>query len=1087
MKLRLPLLLAVLALAFSAAPATAAPAPAWRVHSIALPTNFAPGSTGSDSYEVTIENAGGTSTNGDSLTLTDTLPAGLTVTSLRLPLPNASPSVAGFEKNAATFCGTIGTEVQTVTCTIPAELASRKPALLGPSEHLALVIQVAVPPNAAGVLTNFARVQGGGAPAGEATSQNPVSEAPAVSGFEAFQASLDDETGTSVFQAGAHPYQYSTYFSINTQPAPGGSHSTLVPAGGDVKDIEVELPPGLVGNPTAAARCTIQRFNASETIKAPAEGSSSYIVNECPNGSAVGLVAIQQLEGEGQVLSAALYNLVPPPGMPAQFGFRISGAYFYIDTSVRTGSDYGITATLRNVSEIKRITAAAVTIWGTPAANSHDEVRGNCAYPFAEYRPFNSLGSCPAGIAATPFLRLPTSCTTPMTQTMSFDTWVAPGSFVSEDSPTPPARNCASLAFSPSITSRPQVTSADSPSGLSFNLHIPQSDDPEVLATADLRDIAVTLPAGLSVNPSSASGLVGCTSAQVELHGPNPAACPQAAKVGAVEVRTPLLDHPLDGAVYVAAQGDNPFGSLLAIYVTAYDPVSGVVLKLPGRVELDEQTGQITTRFTENPQLPFEDLSVELFEGPRAPLRTPARCGAYSTSAVLNPWSAPESGPPATRSDAFSISSGPGGGPCPSGAPAISLAAGVQTPIAGSYTPFVMRLSREDGSAEISAVELATPKGLLARLAGIPYCSAAAITQAQGRLHLRGGAEELASPSCPAASRVGAITVGAGAGPTPFYAGGQAYLAGPYKGAPLSLVAIVPAVAGPFDLGVVTNRIALHIDPQSAQVTAVSDPFPTILSGIPLDTRDIRIALDRPEFIRAPTSCAPTSVRGVASGPSGSAAASDRFQVGGCKGLDFKPKLSLALDGGTKRNQHPALKSVITYPKGEYANIAKAAVTLPASEFIDQAHIGNPCVRPDFAAEKCPKLSILGRAKAWSPLLDKPLEGKVYFRSNGGERALPDIVLDLKGQIHVVVVGFVDAAHKKGSEVSRLRTTFAQVPDAPVSRFVLELKGGKEGLLVNSGNLCKVPNRALVKLTAQSGKTYDTEPAVANNCGKKAR
>jgi hypothetical protein len=1039
---------------------------------------------GEDGYEVAIENVGGGSTNGELLTLTDTLPAGLTVTSLRLPLPNPGGS-QGPKELAATYCKTSGGEVQTVTCTIPTELNGAKPALLGPNEHLAVVIQVAVPPGAAGFLVNFARVEGGGAPSAQTSSQNPVSGAPASPGFEAFEAGLADEAGAPVFQAGAHPYQYSTYFAINTQAAPTGSHSPFVPAGGDVKDIEVQLPPGLVGNPTAAARCSIQKFNASRGLSPPGTGAS-YNVNECPDGSAIGLVAVQQIEGAGGMVSAALYNLVPPPGMPALFGFHVAGAYFYIDTSVRTGADYGITASLHNITEIKRITAAAVTIWGTPAAASHDKLRGACAYPFGEYRPFDSLGSCAAGVSAIPFLRLPTSCATPLTQTMRFDTWVAPGSFVSQDSPAPPARNCASLPFQPTIAARPQVTSADSPTGLGFNLHIPQSDDPETLATADLRDIAVTLPAGLNINPSSASGLAGCSSAQIELHGPNPAACPEAAKVGTVEVRTPLLDHPIDGAVYVAAQGDNPFGSLLAIYVTADDPVSGVVLKLAGQVELDEQTGQITTRFTENPQLPFEDLGVEFFAGPRAPLRTPASCGSYSTTATLTPWSAPESGPPTTQSDAFAISSGPDGGPCPTGATEISLSAGVQTPIAGSYTPFVMRLSREDASGEIFAVNLTTPQGLLARLAGVPYCSAEAIAQAEGRDHLGGGAEELASPSCPAASRVGSVSVGAGAGPTPLFVDGQVYLAGPYKGAPLSLVAIVPAVAGPFDLGAVTNRIALHVDPQTTQVSAISDRFPTILSGIPLDTRDIRIALDRAEFIRAPTSCAPTAVQATADGPSGSASASDRFQVGGCKGLDFSPKLAIKLTGKTKRTGNPAVRAVLRQAPGQ-AGIAAVTTVLPPSEFIDNAHINNPCTRVQFNAGACPPKSILGHAKAWSPLIDEPLEGPVYFRSNGGERELPDLVAALHGQIDVNLVGFIDSVKKKGAAISRVRTRFANIPDAPVSKFVLELKGGKEGLLENSTDLCRRKQIVTIKMAAQNGKTHNSTVPAQTSCAKKRK
>jgi hypothetical protein len=1076
--------LASVLFAASGQAAAGAPAPSWRIHSTPVPTNFVPGTSGQAFYEIVAENGGGTSTNGGPLTLSDTLPAGVTVSSLSFFLPSIERRK---ENEAATFCETASVGgIETVTCTVPSELAGFTPSILSPSEQVSMLVKLMVPPTAAGTLVNFARIQGGGAPAAQVASQNAVSGTPAGSGFEAFQAALSDPLGQPVEQAGSHPFQYSTFFALNTKPTPPGTVSPFVPAGGDVKNIEVKLPPGLIGNPMAATRCTNQQFNASETVfPKPVNGvtGSSYIANECPNGSAIGLVVIQQLEGISQTLSAPLYNLVPPPGEPAQLGFRISGASFYIDTSVRTGSDYGITASLHGVSEIRRITGAAVTIWGTPAAASHDSLRGTCLYPFAEYRPLNSLGSCSAGIAPKPFLRLPTSCTTPLTQIMSFDTWNNPGAFVSESSPAGPAVECGRIDYSPSISSRPQVTTADSSSGLAFNLHVPQPELPEGLGTADLKDISVTLPAGVSVNPSSASGLVGCSPGQIELHGPNPAACPEASKIGSVEVHTPLLDHPVKGGVYVATQGDNPFGSLVAIYVAAYDPATGVVLKLAGNVSLDQVTGQITARFTENPQLPFEDLTVEFFNGPRGSLRTPARCGTYTTGTQLTPWSSPESGPDATPSDSFPISSGPGGGPCPNGNTSIGLSAGVQTPIGGTYSPFLTRITREDGSGEIASVDVSAPKGLLAKLAGISYCSPAGIAQAEGRNHLGGGGQESSSPSCPSTSRVGTITVGAGAGPSPYYTGGQVYLAGPYKGAPLSLVAIVPAVAGPFDLGVVTDRIALNVDPETTQVSAVSDPFPTILSGIPLDVRDIRLNLDRPEFALAPTNCTAGSVRATAHGNGGDATASDRFQVGACRGLDYSPKLAISLSGGTTRAKNPALKAVLTQPAGQ-ANISSVSVVLPPNEFIDNRHISNPCTRVEFSAGKCPAKSILGTATAYSPLLEKPLTGPIYFRSNGGERELPDLLVALRGQIDVNLLGFIDSVKVKGREVRSVRTRFQTVPDAPVSKFVLQLKGGKKGLLQNSQNLCKGKNHAKIRMTGQNGKTHDFNPAVQVSCGK---
>jgi hypothetical protein len=320
------------------------------------------------------------------------------------------------------------------------------------------------------------------------------------------------------------------------------------------------------------------------------------------------------------------------------------------------------------------------------------------------------------------------------------------------------------------------------------------------------------------------------------------------------------------------------------------------------------------------------------------------------------------------------------------------------------------------------------------------------------------------------------VTAGAGAGPSPFYVGGKLYLAGPYKGAPISLVVIIPAVAGPFDLGTVVNRVAANIDPETAQVRAVADPLPTILAGIPVDTRDLRVNLDRPNFTLAPTSCEPKSVGATVTGTQGqSTTVSNRFQLGGCNKLKFGPKISLTLKGGTKRSDFPAFKAVVTYPqKGAYANTAKASVGLPHSEFLEQSHFRTICTRVQFAANACPKGAIYGKARAFTPLLDKPLEGPVYLRSSSNP--LPDLVLDLRGQIHAVAVGRVDS-HNGG-----IRTRFETVPDAPLSKVIVEMQGGKKGLFVNSRNICKHVNKATVKFTGQNGKVSEERPVLKDSC-----
>jgi len=443
----------------------------------------------------------------------------------------------------------------------------------------------------------------------------------------------------------------------------------------------------------------------------------------------------------------------------------------------------------------------------------------------------------------------------------------------------------------------------------------------------------------------------------------------------------------------------------------------------------------------------------------------------------------------------FKISSGANGGACSASEAQLpakpTLEAGSTTPLAGMYAPFIFRIKRADGEQRIRALTATLPSGLLARLAGIPYCSDAAIAIAASRTQEGAGALENASPSCPSASQIGIVNVAAGAGSQPYYVQGKAYLAGPYKGAPLSVEIITPAIAGPFDLGSVALRTALYVNESTAQVRAVADPLPTILYGIPLDVRTISLQIDRREFTLNPTNCQSKSVGATITTISGATAAlSNHFAVGGCRGLAFKPSLKLAFTGQTKRTGFPAIKAVLTQPKGQNANVSGATVILPKGMLIANAHINNPCTRVQFNSgtlpgEGCPTKSILGTAKAWTPLLEKPEIGKVYFRSNGGERELPDMVVALRGTVPLQLLGFIDSVGRKNAEVRRVRSRFLNLPDAPVSRFELKLDGGKKGLLQNSKNLCKTGNRAKFQLDGQNGKTYDTEPKVEVNCRKK--
>lgn len=696
-------------------------------------------------------------------------------------------------------------------------------------------------------------------------------------------------------------------------------------------------------------------------------------------------------------------------------------------------------------------------------------------------------------------------------------------------SPAPAITGCDQVPFHPDITLAPTKQGGasnqetDSPSGLDVDLTIPQNGLPfnpppegssqveieqyvsdaaaywhsdQGLATSHLQSTTVTLPEGMTLNPAAADGQGACTTQQMGLTTTTsvtppairfnnaPVSCPDSSKVGEVEVQTPLLkeeDWP-KGDVYLAKQGDNPFHSDFAIYIVVESPERGVVVKLAGQVEPDPSTGRVKTTFAENPQLPFSKFKLRFKAGPRAPLATPTTCGTHTSANSLTPYSAPSS--PVEVDDPFEITSSPAGG-CPTTKQqrpfSLGFAAGSSEIVAGASSPFTVRLTRPDGDQELDRVEVTTPEGLLAKLAGVPYCPESGIARAASRTATGDGVKEQGDPSCPAASRVGTTTIGAGAGRSPIFVKGNVYLAGPYKGAPVSLAFIVPAVAGPFDLGVQVVRTALQINPKTAQVTAASDQIPQILRGIPLRLRDVRVDIDRPGFTINPTDCSEQQVSGKVFGASGAVAnVSNRFQVAECTRLGFKPSLKLQLFGSPKRGKYQRLKATLTARAGD-ANIAFASVALPHSEFLAQEHIRTVCTRVQFAAEQCPAASIYGQAMAISPLLDQPLSGPVYLRSS--DNPLPDLVAALKGPdnqpVKVELVGRTDSVH------GGIRNTFDLVPDAPVSKFTLEMQGGKKSLIVNSRNVCSSVQRATAKFLGQNGRKYEFRPPVTNPACKK--
>jgi hypothetical protein len=925
--------------------------------------------------------------------------------------------------------------------------------------------------------------------------------------IESFTSRTTDATEVDYTAAGGHPFQNATEFALT---------------GGELKDAGVDLPIGFFGNPAASPRCPIGQIDYPD------------IHSQCPSGSRVGVVYFNDS-------ALPLYNVRPDRGYPAQFVFRLAGTQvsLYVISHPRSES-YGLTVGAIDATRIQ------IHSFGTAFCGYGVEGDGVPVGPIGEEtipNPFRCKS--PSSFAEAPFLTNPIDCSDAAPAwKLAVDSWESAGgrlpnglpdlsdpNWKTATEPALPVTGCDALTFDPTIAIKPlQETAgpfqADQPSGLVVDLDFPQVNDPtdpnatvdsSLPQTPEPKDITVKLPAGLSISPSSADGLGACSDQaadpagdQVHYDNVRPVTCPDSSKIGTAVATSPLLalrdpvddkkvvgPEPIPGDVYLLKPhpGDLPIGGgnqegKFRLLIQLENAQRGVNFKLPGTAVADPQTGQITTVFTDAPQLPSKHLTVTLKSGARAPLMTPVTCGAFQSSANLVPWGTPEV-PDANKTASFNVGSGPGGSACPVSpaarpfAPAL-VAAGTENDAAGAASPFTLKLTRNDGEGELSSLDLTMPPGFSAKLAGVPYCSEAAIAASAAR----SGTAEQASPSCPAASQLGTVTVGAGPGPTPFYTQGKAYLAGPYKGAPLSLETITPAVAGPFDLGVVSVRAALFVNPETAQVTVKTDPLPTILDGVPLRLRSIAARIDRPNFTLNPTNCTPMSVdASLRSSDGATASPSQSFQVAKCKDLAFKPGLSLAFKGATARTANPSVRATVTYPKGNsYANIAKTTVLLPPSEFIDNAHINNPCTRVQFNANACPPGSILGTATAYTPLLDQPLTGPVYFRSNGGERDLPDMVVDLNGQIHVTLVGFIDAVQKKGTEESRVRTRFVNVPDAPVSKFVLQLKGGKHGLIENSKNLCKGEiGKATVQMLGQNGKANDFDTALKTSCPKKAK
>lgn len=875
-------------------------------------------------------------------------------------------------------------------------------------------------------------------------------------GIKSFSFSATSQEGEPFTQAGGHPYAVTTVIDFNTTTAKAGNP---VPDQ-NVKDVSVTLPAGFVGDPSAASQCTYAQLDNFGN-----ESGSS-----CSPAAQVGTLTLEaDFPFVGAVDTFPVYNMVPRENAPAQFAANVLLAEAVINFSVRTGGDYGLTATLTDIPNGLPIRSSTLTLWGAPASTAHDTERYPCLNPF-----FGSFGStCPSGFPEKPLLTMPTACLGPLTTTLQADSWQEPGdwktaSVVSQDKSGNPTgmTGCDKLDFSPTMTIRPDTTVANAPSGLTVDLQVPQSDAYGGLTSATLKDATVTLPAGVAVNPSEANGLAACSPEQIGITNADAPTCPDASKIGAVEIDTPLLPDALKGSVFLAQQEANPFGSLLAIYLTA--KADGVLIKLAGDVVADPTTGQLTTSFSDNPQMPFSDLKIHFFGGPHAALMTPAECGTYSSTSTLTPWSGTAA---VTLSSPFKIDSG-----CV-GAFAPSFNAGTVSNQAGGFDPFVMSIAREDGEQQIRQLTFTMPPGLSAKLAGVPECSDA----------------DAAAGTCPEASRIGSVTAASGAGADPYFLNGSVYLTGPYNGGPFGEVVVVPANAGPFHLGNVVVRGSIRIDPYTAQATVISDPLPQLVgsTGIPTEIRQVDVNLNRPEFMFNPTNCEEMRVIGALSSASGaSSAVSQRFQAADCANLAFKPVFKVSTSGTTSRADGASLKVKLEPPaegpqsspdgSSEEANLREVKVTLPKWLPARLSTLQKSCTAAQFEADPtgCPQESDVGSAIVHTPILKEPLVGPVYLVSHGGA-AFPDVELVLQSE-GITIIADGKTHIKKGITTSDFQT----IPDAPFSSMEVNLPEGPYSVFASpNGSPCGQRLEMPTRMVGQNGAVIeDTTQMAVSGC-----
>jgi uncharacterized repeat protein (TIGR01451 family) len=1032
-------LLAVVVFAvFAAGSAVAAvQSPQWTVTATSYPTNFAPGSVGT--YQVQVKNTGGAASNpGEKIIVSDVLPSGLTATSSA----SGNDYVSGNE----------------MTCT---GLTCEYTGAVAPDDFLELRIPVEVKAGASeGEVTNTVSVSGGEAPSASVETPTAISSTPAGFGIAPGSAA----TVLSSTQAGAHA-DLTASLAFNTKS---------LALAGTPKEIVTDLPPGFVGDLADTPRCPVATFSKQLGGFQPAA---------CSLGTQVGVSTILVNSGFSEYYVVfPVYNLSTNPGEIAKLGFYAAFEGVQGTISVRPG-DYGVRTTFQGINDtaVIPVGGASVTIWGVPSEPGHDAMRGltcnnlgNCAHCNTKECLFGVSGLSSEGLAV-PFLTSPTECTSaPLQATFKATSWA--GREDRGESSMGPLTGCGLLEFGPSITVAPDTSDADTPAGLTFEVKVPQEGlvSPVGVATADIKNTAATLPAGVVINPGQAAGLGACQFSQDGIGVEGPPGCPSDSKVGTVEIQTPIIKNTLKGNVYLL-QSNPPDVKLL---VAPEDPADGIYIKFVGDVHLNEATGQLLTTFEQTPQLPFSDLKLSFSGGAQAALATPTGCGSYATNADFTPWTAP-TGADALTTSSFAIEAGPGGSACASPLPfGPALIAGATTDQAGGFTDFSLLLQRGDGQQRISTLQFKTPEGLLGMISKVPLCPE----------------PQAAQGTCSSASQIGHTVVESGPGPYPLVVPqpGQPpapiYLTGGYRGAPYGLSIVVPVVVGPFNLGTIVVRSAIAVDPHTAQLTVTTDPLPAIIDGVPTDLRSIDAVIDRPGFMFNPTNCSAMAFGGSAASTEGTTAAiSSHFQVGSCQTLKFKPTFQASTVGKTSRANGASLRVKLTYPKapiGSQANIAKVKVDLPRQLPSRLTTLQKACKDTVFNQNPsaCPAASRVGAAKAITPILAVPLEGPAYFVSHGSEK-FPELIIVLQG------AGVTVDLHGETfiSPAGITSSTFRQVPDVPVGTFELKLPQGANSALAANKNLCTSKLRIPTAFTAQNGLViHSSTPIAVTGCSKRA-